>query len=265
MPAGRRAVRLVVEHGLRPAVGDLVDVLATFDPETIGDGDPTIVVAPAVTVVAVDAGTDAGDTVAVTVLVTPHQSTRPRVRGGRGHDQPRLGATGVRRRGRVSRPVVGPARHHIVNLISTVRTMRSTIVNHLTKGPSWPSSCTPDRPTISAHAVHVAGHTDSGSCETSVWIVDIIPAPPGCRTHTREEVFVVLEDRERGARRRALAGRRGHAFAVPPDQRSSTWSRVTRSACACSAASRSAAGPHRGAPFTPPGPVDRPARSRWPG
>jgi len=69
-------VRLVVEHGLRPAVGDLVDVLATFDPETIGDGDPTIVVAPAVTVLAVDDATDAGDTVAVTVLVTPHQSTR---------------------------------------------------------------------------------------------------------------------------------------------------------------------------------------------
>ena len=76
VPAGQRAVRLVVEHGLRPAVGDLVDVLATFDPETIGDGDPTIVIAPAVTVVAVDAGTDTGDTVAVTVLVTPHQSTR---------------------------------------------------------------------------------------------------------------------------------------------------------------------------------------------
>ena len=46
VPAGQHAVRLVVEHGLRPAVGDLVDVLATFDPETIGDGDPTIVVAP---------------------------------------------------------------------------------------------------------------------------------------------------------------------------------------------------------------------------
>ena len=76
MPAGQRAVRLVVEHGLRPDVGDLVDVLATFDPETIGDGDPTIVIAPAVTVVAVDAAADTGDTVAVTVLVTPRQSTR---------------------------------------------------------------------------------------------------------------------------------------------------------------------------------------------
>src|SRR6478609_6401410 len=77
VPAGQRAVRLVVEHGLRPAVGDLVDVLATFDPQTLGDdGDPTIVVAPAVPVVAVDLPADGGDTVAVTVLVTPHQVTR---------------------------------------------------------------------------------------------------------------------------------------------------------------------------------------------
>jgi Flp pilus assembly protein CpaB len=77
IPSGRRAVRLVIEHGLRPAVGDLVDVLATFDPQTLGDdGDPTIVVAPAVTVLAVDAAGDGGDSVAVTVLVTPRQSTR---------------------------------------------------------------------------------------------------------------------------------------------------------------------------------------------
>jgi Flp pilus assembly protein CpaB len=77
VPAGRRAVRLVVEHGLRPRLGDLVDVLATFDPATLGDGgDPTIVLAPAVPVLAVEAGGDAGDTVAVTVLVTPRQSTR---------------------------------------------------------------------------------------------------------------------------------------------------------------------------------------------
>jgi Flp pilus assembly protein CpaB len=77
LPAGRRAVRLVVEHGLRPAAGDLVDVLATFDPETLGDnGDPTIVVAPAVTVLSVDTDDTGGDTVAVTVLVSPHQSTR---------------------------------------------------------------------------------------------------------------------------------------------------------------------------------------------
>jgi len=77
VPAGRRAVRLVVEHGLRPAVGDVIDVLATFDPQTLGDdGDPTIVVAPAVTVLAVDTAGDTGDSVAVTVLVSPHESTR---------------------------------------------------------------------------------------------------------------------------------------------------------------------------------------------
>jgi Flp pilus assembly protein CpaB len=77
VPPGQRAVRLVVEHGLRPQVGDLVDVMATFDPETLGDSDdPTIVLAPAVTVVAVDTTGDGGDTVAVTVLVTPHQAIR---------------------------------------------------------------------------------------------------------------------------------------------------------------------------------------------
>jgi Flp pilus assembly protein CpaB len=77
VPAGRRAMRLVVEHGLRPETGDVVDVLATFDPATLGDsGDPTVVIAPGVPVVGVDTAGDAGDTVAVTVLVTPHQSTR---------------------------------------------------------------------------------------------------------------------------------------------------------------------------------------------
>ena len=77
VPVGERAVRLVVEHGLRPRPGDLVDVLATFDPETLGDsGDPTILLAPAVPVVGVDRPADGGDTVAVTVLVTPHQAAR---------------------------------------------------------------------------------------------------------------------------------------------------------------------------------------------
>jgi Flp pilus assembly protein CpaB len=77
VPDGRRVVRLVVEHGLRPRPGDLVDVLATFDPQILGDdGDPTIVVAPAVPVVGVEPVRDTGDSVAVTVLVTPRQSTR---------------------------------------------------------------------------------------------------------------------------------------------------------------------------------------------
>jgi Flp pilus assembly protein CpaB len=77
VPTGRRAVRLVIEHGLRPAVGDVVDVLATFDPATLGDGgDPTVLIAPAVPVLAVDAAAASGDTVGVTVLVTPHQASR---------------------------------------------------------------------------------------------------------------------------------------------------------------------------------------------
>ena len=77
VPAGRRAVRLVVEHGLRPAVGDLVDVLATFDPATLGDGgDPTILVAAAVPVVRVEEPAGSSDTVAVTVLTTPAQARR---------------------------------------------------------------------------------------------------------------------------------------------------------------------------------------------
>lgn len=77
VPAGRRAVRLVLEHGLRPATGDLVDVLATFDPATLADGgDPTVLVAPAVPVVRVDVPAGSGDTVAVTVLVTPAQARR---------------------------------------------------------------------------------------------------------------------------------------------------------------------------------------------
>ena len=77
VPADHRAVRLVIEHGLRPAVGDIIDVFATFDPATLGDaGDPTVVVAPAVPVLAVDAVPASGDTVGITVLVSPHQASR---------------------------------------------------------------------------------------------------------------------------------------------------------------------------------------------
>ncbi len=77
VPAGRRAVRLVVDHSIRPAVGDVVDVLATFDPATLADGgDPTVVVAPAVSVLTVDAGTAGTDAVGITVLVTPTQASR---------------------------------------------------------------------------------------------------------------------------------------------------------------------------------------------
>ena len=77
VPNGSRAVRLVVEHAVRPTVGDVVDVLATFDPATLADGgDPTVVIAPGVTVVAVDATASSGDSVGVTVLVTPAQASR---------------------------------------------------------------------------------------------------------------------------------------------------------------------------------------------
>ncbi len=89
VPNGQRAVRLVIEHGLRPTAGDLVDVYATFDPQTLGDNlDPTVLVAPAVMVIAVDPTGDstgdstgtgtgaAGDTVGITVLVSPHQASR---------------------------------------------------------------------------------------------------------------------------------------------------------------------------------------------
>ena len=81
VPNGQRAVRLVIEHGLRPTAGDLVDVYATFDPQTLGDNlDPTVLVAPAVMVIAVDStGGDTsvtGDTVGLTVLVSPHQASR---------------------------------------------------------------------------------------------------------------------------------------------------------------------------------------------
>ncbi len=77
VPNGQRAVRLVVEHAVRPAVGDVIDVLATFDPATLADGgDPTVVIAPGVTVVAVDANAASGDSVGITVLVTPAQASR---------------------------------------------------------------------------------------------------------------------------------------------------------------------------------------------
>lgn len=77
VPAGHRAVRVVTEHGLRPTVGDVVDVLATFDPATLADGgDPTVVVAPAAPVLAVDADAGGGDTVGITLLVTSSEASR---------------------------------------------------------------------------------------------------------------------------------------------------------------------------------------------
>ncbi|MEP6623349.1 MAG: Flp pilus assembly protein CpaB [Acidimicrobiia bacterium] len=77
VPVGHRAVRVVTEHGVRPTVGDVVDVLATFDPATLTDGnDPTVVVAPAVPVLAVDALEGGSDTVGITLLVTSREASR---------------------------------------------------------------------------------------------------------------------------------------------------------------------------------------------
>jgi Flp pilus assembly protein CpaB len=76
LPAGARGVRVVVEHGPAPTAGDVVDVLATFDPQLLGDADdPTILVAAAVPVLAVERP-DGQDAVAITVMVSPDQARR---------------------------------------------------------------------------------------------------------------------------------------------------------------------------------------------
>jgi Flp pilus assembly protein CpaB len=81
VPAGRRAMRVAIDGGVRPRPGDPVDLYATFDPQTIGaDVEPTLTVARAVPVLAVDraevtAG-EAGATVGVTVLVSPDEARR---------------------------------------------------------------------------------------------------------------------------------------------------------------------------------------------
>ncbi|GEM_PF-1091421 len=83
VPPGRRAMRVVTTDGLRPRPGDLVDVYVTFDPSKVGpDVEPTLTVANAVPVVAVDdAGRPSGDSapgihVGVTVLVSADQAKR---------------------------------------------------------------------------------------------------------------------------------------------------------------------------------------------
>ena len=80
VPAGQRAMRVAIEGGVRPRPGDPVDLYATFDPQTVGkDVEPTLTVAHAVPVVAVDVdpavGND-GATVGVTVLVRPDEARR---------------------------------------------------------------------------------------------------------------------------------------------------------------------------------------------
>jgi Flp pilus assembly protein CpaB len=76
---GRRAVRVTAADGLRPDPGSLVDILATLDSRDVGGTvEPTVVVARAARVLAVDpapsshdgAAGGANDRVGVVVLVT---------------------------------------------------------------------------------------------------------------------------------------------------------------------------------------------------
>ncbi len=81
VPAGRRAMRVVIAGGVRPRPGDPVDLYATFDPQTVGsDVEPTLTVAHGVPVIAVDRddGSVSADrsSIGVTVLVTPDEAKR---------------------------------------------------------------------------------------------------------------------------------------------------------------------------------------------
>lgn len=70
LPPGTRGVAVPVGQGsLRPEPGDLVDVLATFDPSVAGDGEPTVAVALGAVVIA--ARDDA-----VTVAVAAEEAPR---------------------------------------------------------------------------------------------------------------------------------------------------------------------------------------------
>ena len=76
LPEGTRAMRVVVEDGLRPPPGSAVDVYATFASDTLGTGatsrDPATVVAAGVPVLATDGGgatAGATRTLGVTLLV----------------------------------------------------------------------------------------------------------------------------------------------------------------------------------------------------
>jgi pilus assembly protein CpaB len=82
VPDGLRSMRVIIEGGVRPRTGDRVDLYATFDPQTVGaDTEPTLTVARAVPVVAVDtdgvrAPGEHGAAIGVTVLVTPDEAKR---------------------------------------------------------------------------------------------------------------------------------------------------------------------------------------------
>ena len=78
VPAGMRAMRVVVTDALTPRVGAAVDVLATYDPSGAGDGGGTVVVAAGVTVLGTDRGAGGGTgrtgAAGVTLLVDPEQA-----------------------------------------------------------------------------------------------------------------------------------------------------------------------------------------------
>jgi Flp pilus assembly protein CpaB len=78
VPAGMRAMRVVVTDALTPRPGAAVDVLATYDPSGSGADGGTIVVAAGVTVLGTDrrGGSGAGRAGAagVTLLVDPDQA-----------------------------------------------------------------------------------------------------------------------------------------------------------------------------------------------
>ena len=82
VPEGLRSMRVIIEGGVRPKPGDPVDLYATFDPQTVGDDvEPTLTVAHAVPVIAVDNGDatrvgEHGASIGVTVLVSPDQAVR---------------------------------------------------------------------------------------------------------------------------------------------------------------------------------------------
>src|SRR5689334_20694390 len=82
VPAGMRAVRVSADDGLRPAPGDVVDVLVSLDPTLVADaggGNGALTVARAARVVGTDDSKDGGSVggsgkVAVTLLVTEHEA-----------------------------------------------------------------------------------------------------------------------------------------------------------------------------------------------
>lgn len=81
LPAGTRAMRVVVTEAVRPRLGAAVDVYATLEqgaanPDQAASAEPALVIAAAVQVLDLDAahGTQGHDAFGVTVLVTPRQA-----------------------------------------------------------------------------------------------------------------------------------------------------------------------------------------------